>query len=125
MIAALMRTSVCGGLLALLLLTGCMGSHNRPMQLISGAGPIYPVDAQAARIQGEVVVRYDVTAKGVVINARIETSDPAGVFDEAALAAVRSWKYNPRIRDGKTQEVQNILSVVRFRLDDEDAYDDY
>jgi TonB family protein len=95
------------------------------MQLISGAGPVYPADARAAGVQGEVVVRYDVASDGRVINARIETSDPAGVFDDAALAAVRSWKYNPQIREGEVQEVRNILSTVRFRLDDEDAYDDY
>ena len=111
-------------LLTVLFLSGCMGSQNRPMQLLSGAGPIYPADARAAGVQGEVVVRYGVNASGTVVNARIESSDPPGVFDQAALAAVRSWRYNPQIRAGEAQAVDNILSTVRFQLDDGDRYDD-
>jgi len=107
-----------------LLLAGCMASQNRPLQLISGAGPIYPADARAAGIQGDVILRYDVAADGTVRNAQIESADPPGVFDEAALAAVRSWKYNPQIKAGERQEVLNILSTLRFRLDDGDRYDD-
>jgi protein TonB len=111
-------------LLILLLLGGCMGSQNRPMQLLSGAGPVYPEEARAAGVQGDVVVRYGVSATGTVVNARIESAQPPGVFDQAALAAVRSWRYNPQIRDGEPQAVENILSTVRFRLDDDDRYDD-
>lgn len=111
-------------IVAVLILSGCAGSQNRPMQLLSGAGPIYPADARAAGVQGDVVVRYDVSTTGQVINARIESADPPGVFDQAALAAVRSWRYNPQIRSGEAQAVENILSTVRFRLDDGDRYDD-
>jgi protein TonB len=107
-----------------LLLAGCMGSQNRPMQLLSGAGPIYPVEARAAGVEGNVVVRYDVSVDGTVFNARIDSADPVGVFEEVALAAVRSWRYNPQIKAGERQAVQNILSTVRFRLDDGDRYDD-
>ena len=91
------------------------------MQLISGSGPVYPAGAKAAGIEGEVVVRYDITAQGEVDNARVERSEPSGVFDQAALAAVRSWHYNPQLRDGEPQAVQNVLSTVRFELADEDA----
>lgn len=111
--------------LVVMLLAGCMGSHNRPLQLISGAGPTYPPQAQADGIEGEVVVRYDVSLEGRVVNVRIESANPPGVFDEAAVATVRSWKYNPQIRDGEPQAVQNILSTVRFRLAGGDQYDDY
>jgi len=110
------------GLLLALLLTGCLGSHNRPMQLINGAGPIYPTAARQAGVEGLVVVRYDVTQEGNVINAVVAESEPAGVFDEAALAAVRSWHFNPRIVEGEPQLVEGIVSPVRFRVDDDDAY---
>ena len=113
-----------GLLVCALLLAGCMASQNRPVQLISGAGPVYPAAARAAGIQGDVMVRYDVSVDGTVRNAQIESAEPPGVFDEAALAAVRSWKYNPQVKDGVRQPVRNILSTVRFRLDDEDRYDD-
>lgn len=111
--------------LIVLLLTGCMGAQNRPMQLIAGSGPIYPTEAKAAGIEGEVVVRYDISVSGDVENARVDRADPAGVFDEAALAAVRSWRYNPRIREGQAEAVQDVLSTVRFRLSDGDVDNGY
>lgn len=105
--------------------SACMGSHNRPLQLLSGAGPTYPAAARANGVEGEVVVRYGVSVEGQVVNARIESAQPPGVFDQAALATVRSWKYNPQLRDGQPVAVDNILSTIRFRLGNSDRYDDY
>lgn len=112
-------------LVCVVLLGACMGSQNRPLQLLSGSGPSYPVDARRAGIEGEVVVRYDVSLEGMVVNARIKSADPAGIFDQAALAAVSSWRYNPQLRDGEVEAVRNIVSTVRFRLDDNRAYDEH
>lgn len=112
-------------LLTALLLSGCMGAQNRPMQLIAGSGPSYPAEAKAAGIEGEVVVRYDISITGAVENVRVERADPAGVFEEAALSAVRSWRYNPRIREGQAEAVQDVLSTVRFRLSDGDVDNGY
>lgn len=115
------RRTCIGVLVCTLMLAGCVGQQNRPMQLISGSGPVYPAGAKAAGIEGEVVVRYDITVDGEVDNARVERSEPSGVFDQAALAAVRSWHYNPQLVEGEPQAVQNVLSTVRFTLADEDA----
>ena len=109
-------------LLLVLLLAGCLGSHNRPMQLINGAGPIYPSAAKQDGVEGLVMVRYDVTKEGNVINAVVAESEPAGIFDEAALDAVRSWHFNPRIVEGEPQLVEGIVSPIRFRLGSADDY---
>ena len=106
-------------------LHGCAASPNRPMQLVSGTGAVYPPLAKAERIEGAVVVRYGVSVDGRVINARIESAEPAGVFEDAALAAVRSWRYNPALKDGEPVAVDNVLSTVRFELSANDRYRDY
>ena len=103
-------------LVAIGCLQGCAASQNRPMQLVSGSGPTYPAEAKAERIEGAVVVRYGVSVDGRVINARVESAEPEGIFEEAALAAVRSWRYNPALRDGEPVAVDNVLSTVRFEL---------
>ncbi|MFV2091015.1 MAG: TonB family protein [Pseudomonadales bacterium] len=118
-----MRKVLVAGIL--LVLGGCGGIQNRPIQLVSGSGPVYPKTANTAGVEGMVVVRYDVSVDGRVINARVDSSEPSGVFEAAALAAVRSWRYNPAIRDGEPIPVQNVLSTVRFLLDDGDVYDNY
>ena len=107
------------------LLAGCAGSQNRPMQLLSGAGPIYPIAAKAEGIEGNVVVRYGVTIDGRVINARVDSAEPPGLFEEAALTAVRSWRYNPALRDGEPVGVDNVVSVVHFKLGGSSHYADY
>jgi protein TonB len=106
-------------------LAGCAGSQNRPMQLVSGSGPIYPPLAKAERIEGAVVVRYGVSVDGRVINARVDSAEPEGVFEDAALAAVRSWRYNPALKDGEPVAVDNVVSTVRFELSANDRYRDY
>ncbi len=110
------------GLLASVLLLGCAGVQNRPMQLTSGTVPVYPPAAKAQGIEGEVVVRYGVTVDGRVINARVDRAEPAGVFEEAALKAVRSWRYNPAIRDGKPVAVTNVVSTLTFQLSPTERY---
>ena len=78
-----------------------------------------------AGTQGWVVVRYDISRDGRVMNARVDESEPTGIFDEAALKAVRSWRYNPQIKEGEVQAVSNVLTTVRFVLGSNDAYDNY
>jgi len=41
-----------------------------------------------------------VSAQGTVTDAQVVGSTPPDVFDKAALAAVRKWKYDPRYVDG-------------------------
>jgi protein TonB len=112
-------------LLAAALLGACASGGNRPLQLLSGSGPIYPEAAKSAGIEGEVTVQYDITTTGDVTNARVLNADPPDVFDAAALAAVQSWKYRPLQIDGVVREATAVTSTVRFRLGAGDEYRDY
>ncbi|MCZ6642764.1 MAG: energy transducer TonB [Gammaproteobacteria bacterium] len=109
----------------LFLLAGCLGSYNRPIQLISFSGPSYPETARQQKVEGFVIVRYDVTVSGVVHNVRVVSAEPPGIFDEAALATIRSWKYKAPILDGEPQPVTNMESRVEFQLGNSEQYDDF
>jgi TonB family protein len=111
--------------LAAWLLVGCLGASNRPLQLISGSGPAYPATARAQGVEGFVVVHYDVTRQGRVGNARVVRAEPAGVFEDAALTAVRSWVFNPPLVDGEPQPAVGRESTVTFKLGSGDEYADY
>ncbi|MGI9325953.1 MAG: energy transducer TonB [Pseudomonadales bacterium] len=100
----------------------CQGSHNRPLQLLSGAGPTYPSVAKEQGIEGEVTVRYAVSVDGSVRNAAVIDAQPPGVFEEAALTAVRSWRYAAPIQNGQVSAVPEVVSVVRFRLNQTPDY---
>ena len=111
-------------LLAVLLplFVGCAGG-NRPLQFLGGKDLLYPPQARAAGVEGRVLVRYDVTVEGRVENARIDSAAPAGYFENAALDAVRSWRFRPPLERGKPAAAPNRVSEVAFKLGDDGRYD--
>lgn len=71
-----------------------------PAKALSTPHPAYPAKALAAGVQGKVVVRLTIDEQGNVKDVKIVKGDPA--FDDAVLAVVRSWKYEPaKHQDGK------------------------
>lgn len=113
-----------GMLLAVLLTAGC-ASQDRPLEMVSGMGAIYPPAAKAEGVEGYVVVGYDVTREGRVTNTRVVRSSPPGVFDEAALEAVSRWRFNAPTEGGEPQRVEGLESRLDFSLGEAEAYRDY
>ena len=100
-------------------------AQNRPLQLLSGGGPEYPVEARAQGIEGRVDVRYDVTVDGRVENAVVVRSEPAELFDAAALASIASWRFNAPLVEGRRVRAEGRVSTVYFRLSGGEAYERY
>ena len=119
MLRAIARLTLAAGLSTVV---GC-ASVSRPPQFIGGLDLVYPADAKANGIEGRVVVRYDVTVAGTVVNAVVTVSEPPGVFDDAALDAVRSWHFRPGVDLGETVVAPGRISELTFRLG-ESAYVD-
>ncbi len=65
---------------------------------------IYPKEAMAKKLTGEVTVNFTVDQRGFV-KAEQVTGKGNKAFDEAALAAIRTWRYAPRMQDGAPVEV--------------------
>ena len=73
--------------------------------------PDYPGAAARKGIEGSVDVRFTITAQGAVTDVSVMSSDPAEIFDKAAVEAVRRWRYDPRFVDG-----QAVASQSQVRL---------
>jgi protein TonB len=71
--------------------------------------PVYPSIAQSAGIEGRVVIEAVVGLSGEVTNVRVVKS--VRFLDEAALAAVRQWKYTPTLLNGTPVSVLLTVSV--------------
>ncbi len=110
--------------LSVLFFNGCLGGYNRPMQLIFEVGAKYPPEAKAARIEGQVTLKYDISVDGVVHNVSIVQAEPKGVFEQAAKGAVEQWRYKAPILDGVSQSVTGVVSTLKFVLAD-GQYADY
>jgi protein TonB len=75
--------------------------------------PIYPEIAQRARVEGEVKIDATIGVDGVVQEAHVVSGSP--LLSDAALIAVRQWRYTPTTLNN--QPVAVIMSViVTFRL---------
>ena len=66
-----------------------------PPRVLHVQQPVYPDLAARRGIQGRVLLEFALGADGRVRDARIVSADPAGVFDAAALAALRGWRFAP------------------------------
>jgi TonB family protein len=75
--------------------------------------PTYPAAAQAARVQGVVILEATIGTTGKVQDAKILRSIP--MLDEPALDAVKQWEFTPTLLNGVPVPV--IMTVtVNFEL---------
>lgn len=82
-------------------------------RLIHRVEPEYPLIAQQAQIQGMVILEATVDLEGRVDDVRVLRSH--SVLDDAAIAAVRQWRYEPLTLNG--QPLPFVLTVtVAFSL---------
>ena len=73
----------------------------------------YPPQAEEAEIEGTVVLRIQVTRKGKVRNAKVIRKLGFGL-DEAALAAIKKFKFDPAIVDD--EPVDSII-VYKYKFE--------
>jgi protein TonB len=75
--------------------------------------PTYPAIAKATGTQGSVVLQATISRSGTIGNLRV-VSGPA-LLQQAALDAVRQWRYRPYLLNGQPVEVETTVNVV-FKL---------
>jgi protein TonB len=78
--------------------------------LIAKTAPQYPVIAREARIQGTVVLQATIGTGGEIENLRVISGPP--MLQQAALDAVRSWRYKPFYLNGQPVAVETTVNVV-------------
>jgi TonB family protein len=78
--------------------------------------PDYPQNAMAQRISGSVTVEYTVDTHGETRDIHVVEATPPGVFDQAAINAVRHWRYGPAMVNGSAVEVPAVRTRLRFEL---------
>jgi protein TonB len=86
----------------------------RAPQRIVNVTPVYPAVARSARVDGIVIIEATIDEQGNVIRTQVLRSIP--LLDDAALAAVRQWKFTPTLLNGVAVPI--VMTVtVNFKLD--------
>lgn len=98
---------------------GAGGGTDRDATPLVRIEPEYPMRMRQRGIEGGVGITFTIAKTGTVKDAVVDISRPPGVFDKAALSAVRRWRYNPKIVDGKPVERPGQKVWFPFVMGDE------
>jgi periplasmic protein TonB len=82
--------------------------------LIDKVIPAYPPIARATRTSGTVVLQATISRAGTIENLRVVSGPP--LLRQAALDAVKQWRYRPYLLNGQLVEVETAVEVD-FKLD--------
>jgi len=92
-----------------------VGGDIKEPKKIKDAKPVYPPLAQTAKISGIVIIEAIIAKDGSIRDAKILRGMP--MLNDAALEAVRQWRYTPTTLNGVPVEV--VMTVtVNFTLNE-------
>jgi protein TonB len=93
------------------------GADAVPRPLAGNGQPEYPPDAFDRRQEGTVVLHILVSDKGIAERVTVAKSSGVKSLDDSALKAVRDWKFQPAMRNGKPTALL-VRKTINFRIDD-------
>ncbi len=76
--------------------------------------PLYPVFKDGKKPQGWVLLEFDVSTAGRVENAKIIESLPQKLFDKVTMDAARTWRFKPKVEEGKRVKQTNTRARLVF-----------
>ena len=86
------------------------------LELARYVPPTFPVSARERGMSGWVDVQFVVKPDGLVSDVIITGAEPVGLFEQAAVDAVKKWRYKPVERDGHAVD-QRARLRMKFALD--------
>jgi protein TonB len=78
--------------------------------LISKTTPAYPTIARAVHASGTVVLAATISKEGMIENLHVLSGHP--LLTQAALDAVKTWRYRPFLLNGQPVEVETTINVI-------------
>ncbi len=89
------------------------GGNVLESKLIRRIDPVYPEIAHKARVSGTVILQVVVDEEGNVSEIKVLQGHP--LLIDAAVSAVRKWKYSPTLLNGEPVSVTAAVTVI-FKL---------
>lgn len=90
------------------------------LRRINYVAPEYPPRALDQLLSGWVDLEFTVNAQGRVQDIVVLDAEPGNVFNSAAIAAARRWRYDPVVRNGEPVSLR-ARQRVRFTAQEQGA----
>jgi protein TonB len=87
-----------------------VGTGIREPKKLVHVAPTYPELARVSRIEGKVTMEAILDVTGKVESVRVLSSQP--LLEDAAVRAVRQWRYSPTLLNGVPVPVLMTITVV-------------
>lgn len=78
--------------------------------LVASPSPQYPRELRKSRVEGSVVLVFVLNEEGRVEDPRVQSASHPE-FEKPALVAVRRWKFNPGMKEGKAVRTHMRLPI--------------
>lgn len=78
--------------------------------------PRYPMIALKRKMEGYVVLKFNIDKNGRPTDIEVVEAKPKRIFDRNALLALRNWKYQPKIVDGKAVAQVGYVQKIDFKI---------
>jgi protein TonB len=87
-----------------------------PPRRRSCSSPSYPDKARQRGIQGYVLLKLKLSERGDVEQVTVVEAEPRGVFEDAALTALRQCTFEPATYKGQAVAMADVMQRIPFRL---------
>ena len=90
-----------------------------PAKIVKRDPPRYPPRALNREIEGWVEVTFKINVKGEPFDIKVASAEPEGMFDQAAIRAVKKWRFSPARNEatGLAVESEDLSTKLQFKLD--------
>lgn len=91
-------------------------SVNQQVMPLYRVEPNYPAKALQRGVEGYVTLRFNIDELGKTRDIEVVDSNPKRYFEREAMLALRNWKYQPKIVDGKAVVQTGLTVRLEFKL---------
>ncbi|PMH46118.1 energy transducer TonB [Vibrio sp. 10N.286.49.B3] len=92
-----------------------VGSNQQAMPLYR-VEPRYPAQALKRGAEGYVIMSFTIDPTGRPIDIAVKEANPRRLFEREAIRALKNWKYQPKVIDGKALDQLNQTVRLEFKL---------
>ncbi|MFB9143394.1 energy transducer TonB [Vibrio artabrorum] len=91
------------------------GSNQQAMPLYR-VEPRYPAKALKRGAEGYVMMSFTIDETGRPVNIQVTDANPRRMFEREAVRALKKWKYQPKVVDGKAIAQVGQTVKLEFKL---------